>query len=53
VEKVSIAGMVMLGEGNGRFRDQVRIYPSAIEALQHLKGGDLDACWPRVPRSNR
>jgi ABC-type amino acid transport substrate-binding protein len=43
VEKVSIAGMVMLGEGNGRFRDQVRIYPSAIEALQHLKGGDLDA----------
>jgi ABC-type amino acid transport substrate-binding protein len=43
VEKVSIAGMVMLGEGNGRFRDQVHIYPSAIEALQQLKGGALDA----------
>jgi ABC-type amino acid transport substrate-binding protein len=43
VEKVSIAGMVMLGEGNGRFREQVHIYPSAIEALQQLKGGALDA----------
>jgi ABC-type amino acid transport substrate-binding protein len=43
VEKVSIAGMVMLGEGNGRFRDQVHIYPSAIDALQQLKAGQLDA----------
>jgi ABC-type amino acid transport substrate-binding protein len=43
VEKVSLAGMVMLGEGNGRYRDQVHIYPTAIEALQHLKGGELDA----------
>jgi ABC-type amino acid transport substrate-binding protein len=43
VEKVSIAGMVMLGEGNGRFRDQVHIYPTAIEALQALKEGKLDA----------
>jgi ABC-type amino acid transport substrate-binding protein len=43
VEKVSIAGMVMLGEGNGRFRDNVRIYPSAIEALGQLKAGALDA----------
>lgn len=43
VEKVSISGMVMLGEGNGRFRDQVRIYPSAIEALEKLKAGALDA----------
>jgi ABC-type amino acid transport substrate-binding protein len=43
VEKVSIAGMVMLGEGNGRFRDQVHIYPNAIEALQQLKAGALDA----------
>ncbi|WP_323145105.1 substrate-binding periplasmic protein [Massilia phyllosphaerae] len=43
VEKVSISGMVMLGEGNGRFRDQVHIYPTATEALQQLKGGQLDA----------
>lgn len=43
VEKVSIAGMLMLGEGNGRFRDKVRIYPSAIEALGALRQGALDA----------
>lgn len=43
VEKVSIAGMVVLGEGNGRFRDQVHIYPSALDALQQLKSGALDA----------
>jgi ABC-type amino acid transport substrate-binding protein len=43
VEKVSIAGMVMLGEGGGRFRDQVHIYPTAIEALEQLKAGALDA----------
>jgi ABC-type amino acid transport substrate-binding protein len=43
VEKVSISGMVMLGEGNGRFRDQVHIYPTAIEALEQLKAGQLDA----------
>jgi ABC-type amino acid transport substrate-binding protein len=43
VEKVSIAGMVMLGEGNGRFREGVKIYPTSIEALQKLKAGELDA----------
>jgi ABC-type amino acid transport substrate-binding protein len=43
VEKVSISGMVMLGEGGGRFREQVRIYPTAVEALERLKAGDLDA----------
>lgn len=43
VEKVSISGMVMLGEGNGRFREQVHIYPTAIEALEQLKAGHLDA----------
>lgn len=43
VEKVSIAGMVMLGEANGKFRDGVKIYPTAIEALQALKAGGLDA----------
>lgn len=43
VEKVSISGMVMLGEGGGRFREQVHIYPTAIEALEQLKSGGLDA----------
>jgi len=43
VEKVSIAGMLMLGEGNGRFREQVRIFPTAGEALTALKKGELDA----------
>ena len=43
VEKVSISGMVMLGEGGGRFREQVHIYPTAIEALDQLKAGGLDA----------
>ena len=43
VEKVSIAAMVMLGEGNGKFTPGVKIYPSAIEALEQLKAGELDA----------
>ena len=43
VEKVSIAAMVMLGESNGKFRDNVHVYPSAIEAVQALKDGQLDA----------
>jgi ABC-type amino acid transport substrate-binding protein len=43
VEKVSIAAMVMLGEGNGRFRDKVRIFDTAAEALEQLKAGQLDA----------
>jgi ABC-type amino acid transport substrate-binding protein len=43
VEQVSLAGMVMLGEGNGRFRDQVRLFRTSAEALQKLKAGELDA----------
>jgi L-cystine transport system substrate-binding protein len=43
VEKISIAAMVMLGEDNGKFRENVKIYPSAIEALEKLKAGELDA----------
>lgn len=41
VEKVSIAGMLMLGEA--RLRDQVRIFPTAGQALAALKTGALDA----------
>jgi ABC-type amino acid transport substrate-binding protein len=41
VEKVSISGMLMLGEGP--LRDKVQIYPSAAEALAALKAGGLDA----------
>lgn len=43
VEKVSISAVVMLGEENGRFRDSVKIFPTAIEALEQLKAGALDA----------
>ena len=43
VEKVSIAGMVMLGEGNGRFASNVKIFSTPLEALEKLKGGELDA----------
>ncbi|MBV6325583.1 substrate-binding periplasmic protein [Duganella violaceipulchra] len=43
VEKVSIAAMVLLGEGNGRFREKVRIFDTAAEALEQLKSGQLDA----------
>jgi cystine transport system substrate-binding protein len=43
VEKVSIAGMVMLGEANGKFTEGVKIFPTAIEALEKLKAGELDA----------
>ncbi|MES2019381.1 MAG: transporter substrate-binding domain-containing protein [Pseudomonadota bacterium] len=43
VEKVSISGMVMLGEADGKFRDDVKIFPSAREALEKLKAGELDA----------
>ena len=41
VEKVSIAAVLLLGEGGGKFRDHVRIYPTAVEALQDLKAGKL------------
>lgn len=43
VEQISIAGMVLLGEGDGKFRDAVKIFPTAIEALEQLKAGQLDA----------
>lgn len=43
VEKVSIAAMVILGEGNGRFRNQVRIFDTAAQALEQLKAGTIDA----------
>jgi ABC-type amino acid transport substrate-binding protein len=43
VEKVSIAAMLLLGEGNGRFRDNVRIFPTAAAAMEELKAGRLDA----------
>ncbi|WP_234483993.1 substrate-binding periplasmic protein [Noviherbaspirillum pedocola] len=43
VEQVSISGMLMLGEQNGRFRDAVKIYPTEADALAALKSGDVDA----------
>lgn len=43
VEKVSIAAVVMLGEADGKFREDVKIFPTAAEALEKLKAGELDA----------
>lgn len=43
VEKISIAAVVMLGEENGKYRENVKIFPTAIEALGKLKAGELDA----------
>jgi ABC-type amino acid transport substrate-binding protein len=43
VEKVSIAAMVLLGEQDGKFREDVKIFPTAAEALERLKAGELDA----------
>ncbi|TWI40138.1 ABC-type amino acid transport substrate-binding protein [Pseudoduganella flava] len=43
VEQVSLAAMLLLGEGNGRLRDNVHIFPSAALALQALREGRLDA----------
>ncbi|MDN2713267.1 transporter substrate-binding domain-containing protein [Janthinobacterium sp. SUN118] len=43
VEKVSIAAMLMLGEDDGKYRDDVRIFDTAAEALQQLQAGQLDA----------
>lgn len=42
VEKISISAMVLLGEENGRYRDDVRIFPTGVEALEKLKAGELD-----------
>ena len=43
VDGDSISAIVLLGEENGKFRDNVKIYKSAIEALEKLKTGELDA----------
>jgi L-cystine transport system substrate-binding protein len=42
VEKVSISAIVLLGEENGRYREDIKIYPTPIEALEKLKAGELD-----------
>ncbi len=43
VEKVSIAAMVVLGEGDGKLRNGVKIFDTATDALEKLKAGELDA----------
>jgi len=42
VEKVSIAALVLLGAEDGKFRENVKIFDSATEALVKLKAGELD-----------
>lgn len=43
VEKISISAVVLLGEQEGKFRDDIKIYTTPIEALEDLKAGKLDA----------
>ena len=42
VEKVSMSAVLMLGAEDGKFRENVRIYSTATEALEQLKAGELD-----------
>ncbi|MFZ6773346.1 substrate-binding periplasmic protein [Undibacterium sp. SXout7W] len=42
VEKVSIGAVVLLGEEDGRYRNDVKIFTTPIEALEKLKAGELD-----------
>ncbi len=42
VEKVSIAAVVLLGAEDGKFREKVKIFDSATQALEKLKAGELD-----------
>ena len=43
VDGDSISALVLLSEQNGKFRDNVKIYRSAKDALEKLKAGELDA----------
>lgn len=43
VEKISISAVLLLGEQDGKFRDNIKIYPTPIAALEDLKAGKLDA----------
>jgi ABC-type amino acid transport substrate-binding protein len=43
VEKISISAMVLLGEQDGRFRNDVKIYDSAAAALEKMKAGEVNA----------
>jgi ABC-type amino acid transport substrate-binding protein len=42
VEQVSISAVLMLGAEDGKFREDVKLYPSATDALEKLKAGELD-----------
>lgn len=47
IEKLSISGMFIASDGDGRLRGQVRIHPGAGAALAMLKSGGLDAVVAR------
>ena len=42
VDGTSISSQLMLGAENGKFRENVKIFGSAMEALEKLKAGELD-----------
>ncbi|MGS0740880.1 substrate-binding periplasmic protein [Glaciimonas sp. GG7] len=41
-EKISIGAMLIMGAEDGKFRDGVKIFPNATDALEKLKAGELD-----------
>lgn len=43
VERVSIASVLLLGEENGRFRNDIRIFDKVGDAVARLKSGELAA----------
>ncbi|PUA17533.1 ABC transporter substrate-binding protein [Glaciimonas sp. PCH181] len=42
VEKISIGAMLLMGAEDGKFRDNIKIFPDATAALEKLKAGELD-----------
>jgi len=48
VDGDSISSAILLGEQNGKYRETVKIYNSAIEALEKLKTGEINAVLANV-----
>jgi len=48
VDGDSISSPILLGEQNGKYCEAVKIYGSAIEALEKLKAGEVDAAMANV-----
>ena len=42
VDKASVGAILLIGAEDGKFRDDVKIFSSGIEALEKLKAGEVD-----------